>query len=174
MVGECSKTRHTRTRTGCLKCRVRRRKCDENKPTCGRCLEGQFDCRYGVRLSFLEKNTTISESLPRVLQSNYDQLQFIAPGSVTQKKNIQLPDENLCVANPIDTDARTTTKVSVYDDATKKRPEPTELIRLFINSLEKPSQPIDKLGMSQRLRNSTGNPTPQTRDTKPPEANNLC
>lgn len=53
-----------RVRTGCLKCRVRRRKCDEGKPRCQRCIAGGFECQYGTRLSFLEKNAfTVNESL---------------------------------------------------------------------------------------------------------------
>lgn len=71
-----------RVRTGCLKCRARRRKCtsraekrgcaasphagvkgtdqdyagDEGKPQCQRCIAGGFECQYGTRLSFLQKN----------------------------------------------------------------------------------------------------------------------
>ncbi|KAJ3525601.1 hypothetical protein NM208_g11571 [Fusarium decemcellulare] len=60
MTDAVSKTRLRRTRTGCFKCRVRRRKCDEGKPACQRCVDGGFECQYGTRLSFLEKNAKTS------------------------------------------------------------------------------------------------------------------
>ncbi|KAF4494454.1 Transcriptional regulatory pro-1 [Fusarium agapanthi] len=53
-----AKTRLKRTRTGCFKCRVRRRKCDEGKPS----------CQHGTKLSFLQKNAKTS-SVP-VTQNN--------------------------------------------------------------------------------------------------------
>ncbi|VZI21878.1 unnamed protein product [Fusarium fujikuroi] len=33
-----------RTKTGCLTCRKRKKKCDEQKPECGNCLRGSFVC----------------------------------------------------------------------------------------------------------------------------------
>ncbi|TEA15296.1 Sterol uptake control protein 2 [Colletotrichum sidae] len=83
-----AKPRHKRTRTGCLKCRIRRRKCDEGKPQCRRCLEGNFECQYGPRLTFLNKNAlTVSpstqESKP-VAAPRYSRLQFVNPGTSRQ------------------------------------------------------------------------------------------
>lgn len=34
----------TRSTRGCLTCKQRRKKCDEKKPQCNRCLRGDFDC----------------------------------------------------------------------------------------------------------------------------------
>ncbi|KAH0495107.1 hypothetical protein TgHK011_008677 [Trichoderma gracile] len=45
-----------RARTGCLRCRTRRRKCDEGKPRCQRCVDAEAECVYGQRVSFLQKN----------------------------------------------------------------------------------------------------------------------
>ncbi|KAH7034574.1 uncharacterized protein B0I36DRAFT_360085 [Microdochium trichocladiopsis] len=74
-----------RVRTGCLKCRVRRRKCDEGKPKCQRCISGGFECQYGTRLSFLAKNsftlddpTSPTRSTPR---SGYRKVQFVNAGT---------------------------------------------------------------------------------------------
>ncbi|KAI1334583.1 hypothetical protein F5Y15DRAFT_429265 [Xylariaceae sp. FL0016] len=53
-----------RVRTGCLKCRTRRRKCDEGKPRCQRCIAGGFECVYGTRLSFLAKNSFTLDTTP--------------------------------------------------------------------------------------------------------------
>ncbi|KAG2415120.1 hypothetical protein HFD88_006311 [Aspergillus terreus] len=47
----------TRCRTGCLRCRVRRRKCDEGKPRCRNCIDKNFDCHYGLQVTFLPKNS---------------------------------------------------------------------------------------------------------------------
>ncbi|KAH9211290.1 fungal-specific transcription factor domain-containing protein [Leptodontidium sp. 2 PMI_412] len=35
-----------RTKTGCFKCRLRRKKCDEIRPRCGGCCRQNFDCVY--------------------------------------------------------------------------------------------------------------------------------
>ncbi|EME44130.1 hypothetical protein DOTSEDRAFT_71818 [Dothistroma septosporum NZE10] len=45
-----------RTRTGCLNCRRKRRKCDENKPTCEGCQARKETCEWGVRVSFRPEN----------------------------------------------------------------------------------------------------------------------
>ncbi|KAH8646879.1 hypothetical protein BX600DRAFT_518899 [Xylariales sp. PMI_506] len=71
-----------RVRTGCLKCRVRRRKCDEGKPKCQRCIASGFDCQYGVRLSFLDKNAFTLDSAAPVSElsparTNHPPIQFI-------------------------------------------------------------------------------------------------
>ncbi|KAI1489498.1 hypothetical protein F5X96DRAFT_679708 [Biscogniauxia mediterranea] len=74
----------TRVRTGCLKCRVRRRKCDEGKPRCQRCVAGGFECVYGTRLSFLPQNSftvdSPSSSNPPPTTS-YRTIQFVTPES---------------------------------------------------------------------------------------------
>ncbi|KAL4789270.1 hypothetical protein BDV19DRAFT_33231 [Aspergillus venezuelensis] len=49
------KTEITRSRNGCVRCRQKRRKCDEGKPGCRRCTTARTDCRYdGVTLKFKE------------------------------------------------------------------------------------------------------------------------
>ncbi|KAK7041363.1 hypothetical protein R3P38DRAFT_3180064 [Favolaschia claudopus] len=37
---------YTRSRTGCLTCRVKKIKCDEAKPNCMRCARGERDCAW--------------------------------------------------------------------------------------------------------------------------------
>ncbi|CAG8923629.1 unnamed protein product [Penicillium salamii] len=37
---------HKRSRSGCYTCRLRRKKCDENHPTCGACANLQVQCNY--------------------------------------------------------------------------------------------------------------------------------
>jgi len=40
--------KYTRSKTGCLTCRQKKIKCDENKPKCHRCAHGQRDCTWPV------------------------------------------------------------------------------------------------------------------------------
>ncbi|OJJ65637.1 hypothetical protein ASPBRDRAFT_212020 [Aspergillus brasiliensis CBS 101740] len=42
----------TRTRSGCLPCRSRRRKCDEKRPQCQRCEARGYICQWGLKASF--------------------------------------------------------------------------------------------------------------------------
>ncbi|KAI8652243.1 hypothetical protein NCS57_01287400 [Fusarium keratoplasticum] len=49
------KTDITRSRSGCARCRQKRRKCDEGKPSCRRCVSAMADCEYGaITLKFRE------------------------------------------------------------------------------------------------------------------------
>ncbi|CAH0050729.1 unnamed protein product [Clonostachys solani] len=122
------KTRFKRTRTGCLKCRVRRRKCDEGKPKCQRCRDGGFDCQYGTRLSFLDKNSLTAPGLTAkpASSSSYSTLrvcwtvsssdgkaqaqggsfadegagQFVEPGSVTSKQTNKPREDSSASSEP--------------------------------------------------------------------------
>ncbi|KZT43627.1 hypothetical protein SISSUDRAFT_611897 [Sistotremastrum suecicum HHB10207 ss-3] len=38
--------KYTRSKTGCLTCRQKKVKCDETKPSCTRCTQGQRDCTW--------------------------------------------------------------------------------------------------------------------------------
>ncbi|KAH7364835.1 hypothetical protein BKA65DRAFT_533358 [Rhexocercosporidium sp. MPI-PUGE-AT-0058] len=52
-----------RTKTGCLTCRQRRKKCDERKPRCVSCTRNAIDCRWGEKPSIRHSNTsTTSDS----------------------------------------------------------------------------------------------------------------
>ncbi|KAF7712606.1 Fungal Zn(2)-Cys(6) binuclear cluster domain-containing protein [Penicillium ucsense] len=47
-----------RVRTGCLTCRKRRRKCDEQKPRCANCEVKGFPCKYGTDVAFVPPRST--------------------------------------------------------------------------------------------------------------------
>lgn len=51
-----------RTRTGCLNCSRRRRKCDEEKPTCTGCKRRGDECQWRMLGSFRDSNIKILES----------------------------------------------------------------------------------------------------------------
>ncbi|KAF4544528.1 uncharacterized protein LTHEOB_6098 [Lasiodiplodia theobromae] len=46
------KTNIVRTRSGCALCRQKRRKCDEARPSCGRCADRGQACEYGIAWEF--------------------------------------------------------------------------------------------------------------------------
>ncbi|KAJ5675995.1 hypothetical protein N7462_008892 [Penicillium macrosclerotiorum] len=54
--------RKKRTRTGCLNCSRRRRKCDEVKPTCTGCKRRGDKCQWRVLGSFRDANIKVLES----------------------------------------------------------------------------------------------------------------
>ena len=53
-----------RVRTGCLTCRARRRKCDEDKPDCRNCTTKGLVCRYGSRITFTAPWTALPRPAP--------------------------------------------------------------------------------------------------------------
>ncbi|KAI5462352.1 hypothetical protein BGZ63DRAFT_423615 [Mariannaea sp. PMI_226] len=146
-----SKTRLTRTRTGCFKCRVRRRKCDEGKPSCRRCIDGGFECQYGTRLSFLEKNAKTTGETDRVSKPTYGKLRFVVPESVIAQDSVRLqeddgddskdaPKESKAVANPTKKEHATTLQQESSNSQSQSQFEghPTELFSSPPNLLHIP------------------------------------
>lgn len=96
-------TRLTRCRTGCMRCRVRRRKCmffwicarfkangnsgDEGKPRCRNCIDRNFQCQYGPQLTFLAKNAHTVQALEVQTQSaSYDAIQVGFPVTIAWQR----------------------------------------------------------------------------------------
>ncbi|KIJ49610.1 hypothetical protein M422DRAFT_66083, partial [Sphaerobolus stellatus SS14] len=50
--------KYTRSKTGCLTCRVKKIKCDETKPNCTRCTHGQRECTWPENVPTRKKATT--------------------------------------------------------------------------------------------------------------------
>ncbi|KAM0306365.1 hypothetical protein ACHAPM_000931 [Fusarium culmorum] len=44
--------KHKRTRSGCLNCRRKKRKCDEARPSCGTCRRRNESCEWGLKIAF--------------------------------------------------------------------------------------------------------------------------
>ncbi|KAJ5218542.1 uncharacterized protein N7498_000641 [Penicillium cinerascens] len=42
----------SRSFTGCTRCKARRQKCDEQRPTCGRCQTANVECKYAMQLQW--------------------------------------------------------------------------------------------------------------------------
>ncbi|WPG99475.1 Hypothetical protein R9X50_00229000 [Acrodontium crateriforme] len=53
-----------RVRTGCLTCRKRRRKCDEQKPRCENCRSKNFECNYPSAFVFVRQQSSIGSPHP--------------------------------------------------------------------------------------------------------------
>ncbi|KAJ5232870.1 hypothetical protein N7468_005826 [Penicillium chermesinum] len=69
-----------RVRTGCLTCRKRRRKCDEQKPRCANCEVKGFTCKYAC-VQFVPPAST------NALPSRYSSITFIDESPVTHSSN---------------------------------------------------------------------------------------
>lgn len=51
-----------RSRSGCSRCRERRRKCDERRPICGECLRLGFKCHWQVSISRTGKDRKLVDN----------------------------------------------------------------------------------------------------------------
>jgi len=54
--------KYTRSKTGCLTCRVKKIKCDETKPNCMRCTHGQRECTWPEGVPARKKTVTRKDS----------------------------------------------------------------------------------------------------------------
>ncbi|KAJ7072090.1 hypothetical protein C8F01DRAFT_228606 [Mycena amicta] len=54
--------KYTRSKTGCLTCRVKKIKCDEAKPSCMRCAHGQRDCTWPEGVPTRKRASSVKES----------------------------------------------------------------------------------------------------------------
>ncbi|KII92890.1 hypothetical protein PLICRDRAFT_37687 [Plicaturopsis crispa FD-325 SS-3] len=55
--------KYTRSKTGCLTCRIKKIKCDETKPNCMRCTHGQRDCTWPEGVPARKKSTSRKDGL---------------------------------------------------------------------------------------------------------------
>ncbi|KAJ7647094.1 hypothetical protein FB45DRAFT_892335 [Roridomyces roridus] len=54
--------KYTRSKTGCLTCRVKKIKCDEAKPNCMRCQHGQRDCTWPEGVPARKRAASVKDS----------------------------------------------------------------------------------------------------------------
>ena len=60
--------KHSKTFSGCWTCRSRHVKCSEERPACGRCLKGGFECKgYGIRLVWDSEGQNREQNIRRVI-----------------------------------------------------------------------------------------------------------
>ncbi|OHW98225.1 transcriptional regulatory protein pro-1, partial [Colletotrichum incanum] len=119
---------------------------DEGKPRCQRCIDGNFECQYGPRLTFLNKNALTVSPSPKAGDAStprYSRLQFVGLGASKQShKDISSssplpqkpPDPNIAS----DTTDATDTPASVPASQT---PTPTVLTFQANPQLSDPTVP---------------------------------
>ncbi|EUC60223.1 fungal Zn, 2-cys(6) binuclear cluster domain protein [Rhizoctonia solani AG-3 Rhs1AP] len=56
---DSQREKHRRTKTGCLTCKRRRKKCDETRPKCRNCVRICSDCAYGPSVSASGSDTLL-------------------------------------------------------------------------------------------------------------------
>ena len=68
-----------RTKTGCLTCRERKKKCDEAKPTCNNCERGGFPCKGYSQTNSTLKSNVVRDHHP--IQAKNGVFDAVTPGS---------------------------------------------------------------------------------------------
>ncbi|KAG4438821.1 hypothetical protein IFR05_005712 [Cadophora sp. M221] len=85
-----------RTKTGCFKCRLRRKKCDEVRPCCEGCSRQNFDCVYPAKSGI--KSSTPSSKQISVNKNSFSQFEWCTI-SVT---DLELSRSSLLIEQPTD------------------------------------------------------------------------
>jgi hypothetical protein len=79
----CNKSK--RTRTGCLCCRRRHKKCDEQRPSCKFCVAKGLDCEWPIKGSVFvtyKSDTSTNDVKPfQTIQFDNDSFQSVSPKS---------------------------------------------------------------------------------------------
>ncbi|KAL3482531.1 hypothetical protein BJX99DRAFT_252781 [Aspergillus californicus] len=133
-----SSTKFKRCRTGCLRCRKRRRKCDERKPRCQNCIDKNFDCNYGMQVTFLSKNsiTVTAEELKKEMNGAQAHSQ---PGGNGAKRydRIQFINED-----PLAVDSNTYTLHGASTDPVEETQSPVSRSRSSLSSTARAPSPL--------------------------------
>ncbi|KAJ5680047.1 hypothetical protein N7536_011186 [Penicillium majusculum] len=81
-----------RVRTGCLTCRKRRRKCDEQKPSCANCEAKGLSCRYSSDLAFVPQR---EGGVSAGSRQAYNNITFVddSPLAATNKEKPKAPQQ---------------------------------------------------------------------------------
>ncbi len=101
-----------RTKTGCFKCRLRRKKCDEAHPRCGGCLRQNFECIYPANHAALTSMRTKSTaySMKSSISSGYRKRELMVGALAlqfctgSQRGRLMLPSSSFTpiIPQPID------------------------------------------------------------------------
>lgn len=109
-----STIKRSRTRSGCVTCRDRHIKCDEQQPVCKNCQKSNRKCYRGIRLNFTQYTFyNPDDNKPKELQQNeqpnssHYAFPNLEPNPVSQKHRIL--DQSITIA-------------SLYDDLKKYKP----------------------------------------------------
>lgn len=88
--------RYPRTKCGCLQCRYQRKKCDEGKPRCSRCVAKNLICRYSDTSSDDIKDIGDTDNTaPSLALSAADENQQELQTQNGSRNNNRLPNDRL-------------------------------------------------------------------------------
>ncbi|KAK1972333.1 hypothetical protein LY78DRAFT_391933 [Colletotrichum sublineola] len=91
-----AKKKRTRTRTGCLNCRRKKRKCDEGRPACGGCSRRKEACEWGIKVTFRAENAqTIRQDHPSMRKARRLPLHPRRPFEILDVTNEVIRDYHL-------------------------------------------------------------------------------
>jgi hypothetical protein len=90
-----------RSKTGCLSCRTRRKRCDAGRPQCENCLRLNLTCVYQEKRNVHVENLSKSKSPPLELQVSHSSLNFwdLLPGGLdeaSEQKHILQCKRTMC------------------------------------------------------------------------------
>ncbi|EGC48746.1 C6 zinc finger domain-containing protein [Histoplasma capsulatum var. duboisii H88] len=74
-----------RTKTGCMTCRRRKKKCDEQHPACNNCLRGGFLCEGYSSRSTWQKPSTSKAPVPLQAKDGYSEVPHFIPDMSPQR-----------------------------------------------------------------------------------------
>ncbi|KAF2627221.1 hypothetical protein BU25DRAFT_342366 [Macroventuria anomochaeta] len=77
--GRKTRRHHQKSRDGCLECKRRRKKCDESRPSCTRCILGLIKCLYLSAVPSAEINGRDGSYIPRLPISPVGATSSISP-----------------------------------------------------------------------------------------------
>ncbi|KAL2872238.1 uncharacterized protein BJX67DRAFT_104353 [Aspergillus lucknowensis] len=103
-----------RTKTGCMTCRRRKKKCDEQHPACNNCIRGGFICEGYSSRSTWQKPSTTKTPVPLQSKEGYPDISGQYVHDINQHDRQQNLAEPLDPAKmrpiAVDEDSRTTTQ----------------------------------------------------------------
>lgn len=86
------KPRNSRSRHGCVSCRQRKKKCDEQRPCCSRCTRGHLSCVYETKkkmISSLMRTAKIMNAVPIQESALGDLVEIQSSSSQPENRIIQ-------------------------------------------------------------------------------------
>ena len=98
------KIKRTRSKTGCLTCRKRKKKCDENKPKCNSCIHLNKECIWPSKDNIISTDTTTSKRISKPTATDKNNMTKTNNKTTTLLKKIDTNnEESLIRHNPTTT-----------------------------------------------------------------------
>ncbi|KAK1238215.1 hypothetical protein MKX08_002794 [Trichoderma sp. CBMAI-0020] len=98
---------YPRSKTGCLSCRLRKKKCDEAKPRCRACCRNHLECKWSDVLGGINQPTSERKSVVRASAAHQVPTQQAESPATTMASPIQSPTRDLprpgtaCTLTPV-------------------------------------------------------------------------